>query len=410
MHPDDRAQIADFIRTGAAREEREFRYMSPAGRMKWLCSSVERVGADRLVGITFDITDRKLAQEEAMARRPISTRSRACRTGKLFAVCGGGALGGGAGRDLREPLLIDLDHLRDVNDAFGHDVGDAVIREVADRLQVGLRPAIRSRGSRATSSLSSLSTRCRLPHAVLHAEALIARLRQPLQIRDQTLTCRASIGVAGLPRSSHDLRELLKDDDIALSQAKVRGRDRVVLFAAPMRVDALPHGCGSPTRCAPPSRPGDRAVLPAEGLYHDGSDRRLRSPGTLAAPRERSVGPPGYSVRPSKIRSCPRRSATQFSKLRRPTCAPGTTGASPSGAWRSTSLPPSFASLTWRLDPRCLNRFGVPAAQFEVEVTETCVPRSGAETVPATLERLHASGIRIALDDFWEGFCFAHRT
>ena len=100
-------------------------------------------------------------------------------------------------------------------------------------------PAIRSQGSRATSSPSFSSTPLRLPNAVQHAEALIERLRQPLQIRDQTLTCKASIGVAACPDHHTDLRELLKDADIALSQAKARGRDRVVVFSAVMRVDAL---------------------------------------------------------------------------------------------------------------------------------------------------------------------------
>ncbi|MGH1588731.1 putative bifunctional diguanylate cyclase/phosphodiesterase [Methylobacterium phyllosphaerae] len=51
-----------------------------------------------------------------------------------------------------------------------------------------------------------------------------------------------------------------------------------------------------------------------------------------------------------------------------------------------------------------LSRFGIPAPQFEVEITETVFLGHGAETLPATLARLHASGISIALDDFGTGF------
>ncbi|MER7585899.1 diguanylate cyclase, partial [Kitasatospora sp. NPDC097691] len=214
VHPDDRSQMADFIRTCGAREEREFRYVSPAGRMQWLCSSVERVDADRIVGITFDITDRKLAQEKLWQTANLDALTglpnRQLFRGRVEAALAAAERDG----TCVSLLLIDLDHLRDVNDTLGHDVGDAVICEVADRLREGLRPCDTLARLTGDEFALILVDPLRLPNAVQHAEALIERLRQPLQIRDQTLTCKASIGVAACPDHHTDLRELLKDADI----------------------------------------------------------------------------------------------------------------------------------------------------------------------------------------------------
>ena len=140
VHPDDRAPMAEFLRSDEARAECEFRYVSPTGRTQWLCSSVERVDADRIVGITFDITERKLAQEKLWRTANLDALTglpnRQLFRGRMEAALSEAERDG----TCVSLLLIDLDHLRDLNDTLGHDVGDAVICEVADRLRDGLRP------------------------------------------------------------------------------------------------------------------------------------------------------------------------------------------------------------------------------------------------------------------------------
>lgn len=404
VHPDDRAQIAEFIRAGATREEREFRYISPAGRLKWLCSSVERVGTDRLVGITFDITDRKLAQETLWQTANLDALT-GLPNRQLFRRCVEAALSA-AERDgtCVSLLLIDLDHLRDVNDALGHDVGDAVIREVADRLRDGLRPCDTLARLTGDEFALILVDPLRLPHALQHAEALIARLRQPLRIRNQTLTCKASIGVAAYPDHHTDWRELLKDADIALSQAKARGRDRVVVFSAPMREDALRRlritaevrAALAEGQIVPYYQP--KVCITSGQIVGFEALARWRHP-------RKGLLTPGYF-------------GSAFEDPELSTAIGDTileTAAADMRAWNERGLAfgrvaVNFASAEFRkpdlagLILDVLGRFGIPATQFEVEVTETVFLGHGAETVPATLARLHASGIRIALDDFGTGF------
>ena len=404
VHPDDRAQMADFIRTCGAREEREFRYVSPAGRMQWLCSSVERVDADRIVGITFDITDRKLAQEKLWQTANLDALT-GLPNRQLFRGRAEAALAA-AEQDgtCVSLLLIDLDHLRDVNDTLGHDVGDAVICEVADRLREGLRPCDTLARLTGDEFALILVDPLRLPNAVQHAEALIERLRQPLQIRDQTLTCKASIGVAACPDHHTDLRELLKDADIALSQAKARGRDRVVVFSAAMRVDALRRlRIAAEVRAAlaagqivPYYQP--KVCLTTGRIVGFEALARWRHP-------ERGLLTPGYF---GSAFEDPELSTAIGDRILE-------TAAADMRVWNARGIDfgrvaVNFAAAEFRKPDLAgmildvLSRFGVPATQFEVEVTETVFLGAGAETVPATLARLHASGMSIALDDFGTGF------
>ncbi|AMB43389.1 diguanylate cyclase [Methylobacterium sp. AMS5] len=404
VHPDDRAPMADFIRSGEARAEHEFRYVSPAGRLQWLCSSVERVDADRIVGITFDVTERKLAQEKLWRTANLDALTglpnRQLFRGRIEAAFSEAERDG----TCVSLLLIDLDRLRALNDTLGHDVGDAVICAVADRLRDGLRPCDTLARLTGDEFALILVEPLLLSHAVQHAETLIERLRQPLRIRDHTLTCQASVGVAAYPDHHADWRELLKDADLALTQAKLRGRDRVVAFSPSMRVDALRR-----LRIAAEVRAALAAgqIVPYYQPKVCITTGRIVGFEALARWRhpERGLLTPGYF-------------GSAFEDPELSTAIGDTileTAAADMRSWNEQDLPfgrvaVNFASAEFRkpdlagLILDILNRFGIPAPQFEVEITETVFLGHGAETLPATLARLHERGISIALDDFGTGF------
>jgi len=404
VHPDDRASMVDFIRTGAAREEREFRYVSPTGRKQWLCSLVERVDEDRIVGITFDITERKLAQDQLWQTANLDALT-GLPNRQLFRERLEAALSA-AEREATcvSLLLIDLDHLRDVNDSLGHDVGDAVICGTADRLRDGLRPCDTLARLTGDEFALILVEPLRLSNAVQHAEALVERLRRPLRIREHTLTCKASIGVAAYPDHHTDSRELLKDADIALSQAKSRGRDRIVVFSAAMRVDAL-HRLTIAVEVRAALAAGQ--IVPYYQPKVSVATGRIVGFEALARWRhpERGLLTPGYF---GSAFEDPELSTAIGDRILE-------TAAADMRAWNERGIDfgrvaVNFAAAEFRKPDLAgmildvLSRFGVPATQFEVEVTETVFLGAGAETVPATLARLHASGVSIALDDFGTGF------
>lgn len=125
-------------------------------------------------------------------------------------------------------LLIDVDHFKGINDRYGHEAGDAVLRSVARVIQAGVRDVdIAARfGGEEFAVL--------LPETLPEAAADVAeRLRSNVELIEvpwggDTLRVRISVGVSSCPDCVRDARTLVRSADAALYQAKVLGRNRVI--------------------------------------------------------------------------------------------------------------------------------------------------------------------------------------
>ncbi|MFQ5957975.1 MAG: PleD family two-component system response regulator [Alphaproteobacteria bacterium] len=129
--------------------------------------------------------------------------------------------------------MIDVDHFKDVNDRYGHAVGDEVLREIAERL---------SRFTRATDLLARLGGEefvIVMPETTVEAAQMVtARLRREVAAApfwktpvDGGLAITVSIGVAAMLGSNDTPEDLLKRADDALYAAKRGGRNRVIATA-----------------------------------------------------------------------------------------------------------------------------------------------------------------------------------
>lgn len=130
-------------------------------------------------------------------------------------------------------IMIDLDHFKAFNDAYGHDAGDAMLRLVGQMLQRGVRAediACRYGGEEFTLILPEAS----LLEAAQRAEYLRQAVKQlPVVHRKQTLTpVTFSAGVAVYPDHGPTADAVLRAADMALYHAKARGRDRVSINRA----------------------------------------------------------------------------------------------------------------------------------------------------------------------------------
>ncbi|MBF0425466.1 MAG: diguanylate cyclase [Magnetococcales bacterium] len=134
-------------------------------------------------------------------------------------------------------LMIDLDHFKKVNDTYGHDAGDAVLRAIARELAAQVRTSdlvIRYGGEEfmvvlqetAGTSGEHVSEKIRLAVAGLE-------IALPNVVLKKTL----SIGVATYPTHSEEFWEVVKLADNALYQAKQEGRNRVVIQQKPVTVE-----------------------------------------------------------------------------------------------------------------------------------------------------------------------------
>jgi len=139
---------------------------------------------------------------------------------------------------LRENLglavfLLDLDRFKNINDSLGHNVGDHLLVEVADRLQACVRGAdtvARLSGDEFVVLLPRLAS----PDVTSVAAKLVEALSAPYWIGDRELRTTPSIGISLCPQDAQDVESLIKYADTAMYAAKAKGGARFQYFAREM--------------------------------------------------------------------------------------------------------------------------------------------------------------------------------
>ncbi len=134
-------------------------------------------------------------------------------------------------------LFVDLDRFKDINDTQGHEVGDEVLIEVAQRLKSKVRDSdivARLGGDEFVVVQTGLHS---ARSAGTLAELLVDELAQPFQTRGQENFVGASVGIAMFPDDGDTVQVLLKQADIAMYRAKASGRSCVVFFEESMNTE-----------------------------------------------------------------------------------------------------------------------------------------------------------------------------
>lgn len=122
-------------------------------------------------------------------------------------------------------LFIDLDRFKPVNDRYGHAVGDIVLVKVAGRLSELLRTSdsvFRLGGDEFVILLESATS---VEGAELVADKAIDKLNQPIEANEHVCHIGASIGLSVYPDDSDDAQTMLRHADIAMYEAKKKGRN-----------------------------------------------------------------------------------------------------------------------------------------------------------------------------------------
>jgi diguanylate cyclase (GGDEF)-like protein/PAS domain S-box-containing protein len=134
-------------------------------------------------------------------------------------------------REIIALLFVDLDGFKAVNDAYGHEAGDYVLRETALRLQAGTRESdlvARLAGDEFLVVLRYLGSR---EHAGAVAGKLIDLLARPCLFKDHELRVSASLGIGIYPDDGGQAGELVKNADLAMYRAKQAGKDTYRYYA-----------------------------------------------------------------------------------------------------------------------------------------------------------------------------------
>lgn len=236
LHPDDRDEaervINEVILDGNSQFSLTFRLKEKRGTWKWILARGKAVehdrtgGVTRIVGVHSDISELKRAEKELVYlayhdpltglynrksfwERSEQTLAQATRATVPDKTC---AL-----------LLVNLSRFKDINDSFGHGVGDQVLRLVAERLNGVLRGAdllFRFGGDTFAILLTHVS---RSTDAAIVVEKINALFERPFTVEDHTLYTSVRIGIAIHPDDADSVSELTRKADAALYAAKREG-------------------------------------------------------------------------------------------------------------------------------------------------------------------------------------------
>lgn len=239
VHPDDIAGCIAFlqavIETGQRQEGVEYRVRHIDGSWYWHTSSaVPLMDEDGTIigieGIARDITEHKQIQEklEEMATHDFLTGlpNRALLLDRF-------TIAAALARRNKTRLAImslDLDKFKSVNDTYGHDAGDQVLKVIAKRLMMIIRASDTvARIGGDEFIVVTMETNHREDAAVI-ARKVLDSFKEPVSIDGRQLYLSTSIGIAIYPDDAEDLKTLSKKSDAALYIAKSQGRNRFVFF------------------------------------------------------------------------------------------------------------------------------------------------------------------------------------
>ena len=234
IHPEDQALFQAAIReamTGSPGEV-EVRFKRTRGRQAWLRVRAEMLSHFSVAGTLVDITSerqRDKSFDDAGNRDHLTGLvSRGAFQEELLKEMKLARLY----RNKLAIFFVDIDDLEEVNSAFGHHAGDALLREAARRLTsvVGSRGLVgRARDDEFIVFVRDLAS---LKAVEEIGAAMLDELRKEFIFEGHDLNARASIGSAVFPDHQRELTRLLQSADVALKVAKSSGRDRMALFSA----------------------------------------------------------------------------------------------------------------------------------------------------------------------------------
>jgi len=300
-------------------------------------------------------------------------------------------------------VFLDLDNFKKINDSLGHAAGDALLREVAQRLKRCVRDSdtlSRQGGDEFVLILRDLRG---VDSCVPVLGKIMEALQEPFAWEDNELSTSASLGIALYPQDGRDFETLRKKADMAMYRAKEAGRNTYRFFDEEMDEEAVEHLL---------LRSGlRRAIERGEFLLHyqpqiDLSSGRVIGVEALLRWQHPEYGlvPPGRFIPIAEESGLivPIGEWVLHEACRQ------------TARWLQAGLPPlvvavNLSAMQFRRHSveqavrQALADTGLPAVQLELELTESTLIQD-VEQVLTTVRRLKHLGVKLSIDDFGTGY------
>ncbi|WP_200876894.1 putative bifunctional diguanylate cyclase/phosphodiesterase [Methylotenera sp. L2L1] len=249
VHPDDLAILIGDVQNYFSGNNdvyiSEFRLRCKDGSWKWTLARGMTVSRSkdgkplRMIGTHTDITNRKtseaqvthLAHYDQLTGLPNRVLfldrfrqdiKKAQRTGQTVTL-----------------MFLDLDKFKEVNDSLGHDMGDMLLKNVAQRLESCVRESdtvARMGGDEFTIILNDMNSQINIERI---AQDILDKVTSPFHLGDEVIHVSTSIGISNYPKDGSEVELLLKNADQAMYAAKEQGRNRFQYFTPIMQEEAL---------------------------------------------------------------------------------------------------------------------------------------------------------------------------
>ncbi|WP_372881156.1 EAL domain-containing protein [Psychromonas sp.] len=300
-------------------------------------------------------------------------------------------------------MSIDLDHFKNINDTYGHAVGDQMLQQVADRLRTCIQAkdtVARLGGDEFTVILREIRN---LNQVRQIAERILSTLSKPYQLNTLQCFSTVSIGVSLIGKDGEDADTLTRHADQAMYQAKARGRDVIQFFDVAINseqqrrhyLEEELHKTLDNNELFMQYQPRfdieGKQMLSAEALLRwRHPEHGLISPGEFIPVAEGSslIIEIGRFVLQQACSDAARWNAEGYP-------IPVSVNLSP----RQLSSPSLIQDITTALENSALSPH-----LLELEITETHVMENINQILPV-LQEIRAMGIKFAVDDFGTGYC-----
>ncbi len=301
-------------------------------------------------------------------------------------------------------FICDVDHFKNVNDTSGHETGDLLLKEIANRLKdcIGDKGMVARIGG---DEFAIIANNQNTPKNTLDlAKSIIAQVSRPLKIDSQPMTPSMSIGISMYPFDAHDEKTLLTHADMALQRGKSISRGQFDFFDQKLKSQiSSDELIECDLRVALTEKQFELFYQPKIDIrsgHLSGFETLLRwrkSNGKIATPGEFFSVAEKRGMMPY-VSDFAGKQAIQDMEI-----------------WENMGLDPVSVAINihssqirdpHRMDKLVtrVNKAGINPKKLILEITEDCVIGRGTEDVPKMMQQLQNHGFSISLDDFGTGF------